>query len=388
MIPLSYNFRSILRRRFTAGATAAGLGLVVFVFAAVLMLAEGVQKTLKSSGSPDNAILLRKGSTSELTSFLPREAAKVFAAEPSIAQGAGGKAVASPELFVIFQLSRKDNGGPANVGFRGLTPDGWALLRSQSVRIADGRLPQWGTSEVMVGRAIRGRYAGADLGQQIQIARRGWTVVGIFDAGASSLESEVWTDAEQLMDAARRQGYSTMTARLRAPSDLGQLQAVTDVDKRYDLEAKREDLFYEEASGALSRFINALGLVVAVFFSFGATLGAMITMYAQVASRVREVGTLRALGFRRTAVLFSFLIESILLALIGAVIGAICASLLSNVSFSTMNFATFTEVKFRFHFSAGIGISAAIFALVMGLIGGLLPALRAARLPIAEATKG
>lgn len=388
MIPLSYSVRSILRRRVTAAATAFGLGLVVFVFASVLMLAEGVKQTLKSAGSPANVILLRKGSTSELTSFLPREAAKVFAAEPSIAQGPGGKAIASPELFVIFQLTRKGDGGPANVAFRGLTADGWQLLRSESVRIADGRLPQWGTSEVMIGRGIRGRYVGAELGQQIQIARRGWTVVGIFDAGGSALESEVWTDAEQLMAAARRPSFSTMTARLRSPAELGQLQAVADVDRRYNLEAKREDIFYEEASGALSRFIFALGTVVAVFFAFGATLGAMITMYAQVASRIREIGTLRALGFRRTAVLTSFLVESVLLALAGAVIGAAGASLLSNVSFSTINFASFTEIKFRFHFSPAIGVRAAVFAMFMGLLGGLAPALRAARLPIAEATKG
>jgi ABC-type antimicrobial peptide transport system permease subunit len=388
LIPFSYNVRSILRRRFTAAATAAGLGLVVFVFAAVLMLARGVEDTLKSAGSPQNAIILRKGSTSELTSIMPREAAKVFMAEPSIAAGPGGKPIASPEVFVIFQLTRKGDSGPANVAFRGLTPDGWTLLRAESTKVVEGRLPQWGTSEVMIGRGVRGRYNGADLGQQINIARRLWTVVGVFDAGGSALESEIWTDADQLMDAARRTGFSTLTARLRSQGELGQLQAVADADRRYNLEAKREDLFYEEASGALSRFISALGTVVAIFFAFGATLGAMITMYAQVSSRVREVGTLRALGFRRTAVLFSFLVESTLLALLGAVIGAAGASLLSNVSFSTINFASFTEIKFRFQFSADVGVRAAVFALFMGLLGGLLPALRAARLQIAEATKG
>jgi putative ABC transport system permease protein len=351
------------------------------------MLARGVQETLKSSGSPANAILIRKGSTAELTSAVPREAAKVFAAEPTVATQ-GGKAMASPELVVIFQLTRAGEPSPANVSFRGLTPDGWQLLRSQSAKIVDGRAPQWGTSEVMIGRAIRGLYQGAELGQQIRIARRGWTVVGIYDAGGSSLESEVWADADQLMDAARRPGFSTMTVKLRSPSDLAQLQAVVDADRRYNLEAKREDIFYEEASGALSRFIRALGFVVAIFFAFGATLGAMITMYAQVASRVREVGTLRALGFRRSAVLLGFLVESTILALLGAVVGAVCASLLSRLSFSTMNFASFTEIKFRFHFSSDVGTRAAIFALIMGLLGGLFPALRAARLPIVEATKG
>jgi len=385
MIPLAYNVRSILRRRFSA--TATGLGLVVFVFAAVMMMGQGVSTTLKSSGSPGNAILFRKGSTSELTSFLSRDAAKVLAADRAVAVE-GGKPVASPELFVIFQLPRATGEGVANVAFRGITMDGWQLLRSGSVKPGEGRLPRAGTSEVMIGRSVRGRYKGADLGQQIHIARRGWTVVGLFDAGGSAFESEIWTDADQLMDAARRPGYSTMTVRLRSAADLGPLQTAADADRRFNLEAKREDVFYEEAAGPAARFVTALGTLIAVFFAIGATLGAMITMYAQVANRVREVGTLRALGFGRRAVLGSFLVESLLLSLIGAGVGALAAAALSNVSFSMTNFSSFTEIKFRLRFSSEIGIRAAIFAIAMGLLGGLAPAIRAARLQIAEAVKG
>jgi putative ABC transport system permease protein len=387
VIPLSYNVRSILRRRFSAVATAAGLGLVVFVFAAVLMLARGVEETLKATGSPRNAILLRKGSTTELTSFLPREAAKVFAADPAVAVE-GGKAVASPELFVIFQLQRADGNGTANVGFRGVTPDGLRLLRSETIHVTDGRLPQPATSEVMIGRGVRGRYKGAALGQSIHIARRDWQVVGVFDAEGSGFESEVWGDADQIADAAHRIGYSQLTVRLKSPSELSALRATVDADPRYNLEAKREDRYYEEASGPLATFVRALGTVIAVFFAFGATLGAMITMYAQVASRVREVGTLRALGFRRRAVLGSFLIESVILALIGAVAGCAFASMLGAVSFSTMNFSSFTEIKFRFHFAPAVALWSTVFAVAMGLLGGALPATRAARLAIAEATKG
>ena len=387
MIPLSYNLRSIFRRRFSAVATAGGLGLVVFVFAAVLMLSKGVEETLRSTGARDNAIFLRKGSTSELTSFIPRDAAKVFAADNAVAQE-GGRAIASPELFVIFQLPRSDGNATANVGLRGVTKDGWELLRSKTVHLVEGRPPQWATSEVMIGRATVGRYTGARLGQSISIARRQWQVVGVFEAGGSGFESEIWADADQIADAARRTGYSTMTVKLKAASDLDGLQKTVDADPRYSLEAKREDKFYEESSGQLAAFIRVLGTVIAVFFSLGATLGAMITMYAQVASRVREVGTLRALGFRRRAVLGSFLIESLILALLGAVAGCAFASLLGVTSFTTTNFSSFTEIKFRFHFAPDIALKATFFALVMGLLGGLLPAVRAARLSIAEATKG
>jgi len=387
VIPFSYNVRSILRRRFSASATAFGLGLVVFVFAAVLMMARGVEETLKATGSRENAILLRKGSTTELTSFLPREAAKTFLADPAVAVESG-RPVGSPELFMIFQLPRSDGNGTANVAFRGLTRDGWDLVRSRAVRIVAGRLPQWATSEVMVGRNARGRYKGAEVGQSISIARRQWQVVGAFDAGGSGFDSELWADADQIADAGRRTGYSSLTVRLKSPSEMSGLAATVDADPRWNLEAKREDRYYEAASGPMATFVRIIGIFIAVFFSFGATLGAMITMHAQVASRVREVGTLRAIGFRRRSVLGSFLIESVILALIGAAGGCLLATLLGVVSFTTTNFGSFTEIKFSFHFAPDIAVKATIFAVVMGLLGGVLPAARAARLAIADATKG
>ena len=387
MIPLSYSVRSIFRRRFSALATAGGLGLVVFVFAAVLMLASGVEETLRATGSRENAMILRKGATSELTSFMPRDAASGVAADRTVATDQG-KQVASPELFVVFQLTRSDGTQSANVGFRGVSKDGWDLLRSKTVKLIDGRAPQWGTSEVMLGRATRGRYQGAQVGQSISIARRQWQVVGVFEASGSGFESEIWGDVDQIADAAHRIGYSTMTVRLKSPSEMGTLKTTIDGDPRWNLEAKREDIFFEEASGQLAAFIRGLGTVIAVFFAFGAVLGAMVTMYAQVASRVREIGTLRALGFGRGSVLFSFLVESLMLAVLGAVAGCIFAALLGSLSFTTTNFSSFTEIKFRFHFAPGVAISATIFAILMGFFGGLLPAIRAARMPIAEATKG
>ena len=387
MIPLSYSFRSIFRRKFTAFATAFGLGLVVFVFAAVLMVAGGVQKTLKATGSPKNAILLRKGSTSELVSGLSREAAKMFAADANIAQE-GGKAVVSPELFVIQQLDKSDKSGPANVAFRGYTQDGFDLLRKETIKLVAGRLPQMGTSEVMIGTGARGRYLGAELGQSIHKARRDWAVVGVFTSGGSASESEVWGDVDQLGQAMNRPGYSSMTVRLRSPSDLAQLKAVVDAEPRFSLEAKREDVYFEENSGALASFITALGSVVAVFFALGATVGAMITMFTQVATRLREIGTLRALGFQRRWVLVAFVVESLILSLSGAVVGCVLAALLGNFSFTTTNFGTFTETKFQLAFSAQVAVTASLFAVAMGLLGGLLPAIQAARRPIAEASKG
>ena len=387
MIPLSYNFRSIFRRRVTAIATALGLGLVVFVFAAVLMVGNGIIHTLKGGGSPDHAILLRKGATSELTSFVSRDAAKAFAADPTVAQE-GGKPVASPELFVIEQLKRIDGGGPANVGFRGFTLDGYNLLRKSEIKIVEGRLPQPGSSEVMLGRGTVGRYVGASLGQTINKARRKWPVVGVFEADGASYESEIWGDADQIAQAMNRSPYSSMTVKLRSRSDLGQLKAVVDADPRYNLEAKREDIYYEENGAQLANFIFTLGSVIAAFFAFGATLGAMITMYAQVAARVREIGTLRALGFRRHSVLVSFLIESLILSFAGAIAGCLFATLLGRASFTTVNFGNFTETKFQLYFTSSVAWSSSIFAVAMGLVGGILPAIRAARLPIAEATKG
>lgn len=387
MIPLSYSVRSILRRRFSALAAAGGLGLVVFVFAAVLMLAAGVEETLRSTGSRGNAIVLRKGSTSELTSFMPREAARAVAADPAVFVE-GGRQVASPELFVIFQLTRADGTESANVGFRGVSQDGWELLRSKDVRLVEGRAPQWGTSEVVLGRATNGRYHGARLGETISIARRQWQVVGVFEANGSGFESEIWGDVEQIASAAHRVGYSSMTVRLKDRSEMDALRASLDTDPRWNLEAKRQDVFYEEAAGPLATFIRVLGSVIAFFFAFGAMLGAMITLYAQVASRVREIGTLRALGFGRGAVLFSFLVESLILALLGGVAGCALAALLANVGFTTTNFSSFTEIHFRFHFNLKAAVTATCFAAAMGLLGGLLPAVRAARLQIAEATKG
>ena len=387
MIPLSYNVRSILRRRFSATATAFGLGLVVFVFAAVLMMARGVEETLRATGSRQNAILLRKGSTTELTSFLPREAAKTFLADPAVAIQ-GGRPVGSPELFMIFQLSRSNGTGTANVAFRGITKDGWELLRSRSVRLFAGRVPQWVTSGLVVGRSARARYTGAEVGQSISIARRQWRVVGAFDAGGTGFDSEIWADVDQIADAGRRIGYSSLTVQLNNASDIKALAATVDADPRWNLEAKREDLYYEAASGPMATFVKIIGIFIAVFFSFGATLGAMITMHAQVASRVREVGTLRALGFKRRSVLGSFLLESLILALIGAAGGCVLAALLGAASFTTTNFGSFTEVKFNFHFAPDIAVKATLFAIAMGLLGGVLPAARAARLAIAEATKG
>jgi ABC-type lipoprotein release transport system permease subunit len=387
MIPLAYSVRSILRRRVTAAATALGLGLVVFVFATALMLVGGVRKTLKSTGSPQNAILLRKGSTSELTSYVSKEAAKTFSSDPTVALE-GGKPVASPELYVIQQVERADHSGPANVAFRGFTQGGYDQLRKGSLTLVAGRMPQMGTSEVMVGVAARGRYVGAELGQSIKKARRDWPVVGVFSAGGSASESEVWGDADQIAQAMNRIGYSSLTVRLRDQSDLTQLKALVDANPAYNLEAKREDTYYEENAGQLAAFLLVLGVFIAVIFSIGATLGAAITMYTQVAGRMREIGTLRALGFRRRSVLFSFLVESTILALAGALLGCLMAAAIGTLTFTTTNFGNFTETTFRLAFSGQVARSATLFAVAMGLVGGIFPALRAARLPIVEATKG
>ena len=384
-IPLSYIARNLWSRRLTTTLTAGGLALVVFVFATVLMMDEGLKRTLVTTGELDNAVIIRKGAETEIQSGIARDQAGIIEMHPAVAIGAQGRRMVSKETVVLISLLRQGDNKPSNVVIRGTSDMGFQL-RPQ-VRIKAGRLFRPGTAEVIVGGNIAARFSQTGIGQRLRFAQREWTVVGVFDAGGSGFDSEVWGDADQLMQAFRRNAYSAMVVRLADASRFESFRAEVGEDPRLAQEMKPEQMFYSDQSRALSKFINVLGLTLSVIFSIGAMIGAMITMYASVASRVGEIGTLRALGFRRGAVLWAFLAEALLLGAVGGAAGLALASLMQLASFSTVNFQTFADLSFRFILTPGIAVQTLLFAVIMGFVGGFLPAFRAARLNIVDALR-
>ena len=384
-IPLSYVARNLWTRRLTTALTAGGLALVVFVFATVLMLDAGLKQTLVGTGEYDNVIAIRKGAETEIQSGVSRLQANVIEMHPAIAAGPDSRPLVSKETIVLISLKKTGAQKPSNVIIRGVSETGLAL-RPQ-VRLAAGRLFSPGAAEIIVGGAIARGFENTRIGDQLHFAQRDWTVVGTFDAGASGFDSEIWGDVDQLMQAFRRTAFSSVVMRLAASDRFDQLRADTDTDPRLTSEMKRESVFYSDQSRALSTFINVLGLTLTTVFSIGAMLGAMITMYAAVSNRVNEIGTLRALGFRRANVLAAFLAEALLLGLAGGLAGLGGAALMQFASFSTTNFQTFADLSFRFVLTPGIAVKTLAFSLVMGLVGGFLPALRAARLEIVDSLR-
>ncbi|HKA33284.1 MAG TPA: ABC transporter permease [Candidatus Binatia bacterium] len=384
-IPVRYIFRSFGARRLTAAMTVLGIALVVFVFAAVLMMANGIRRTLRATGSEENVLVLRKAANSETLSVLDRDVATLVTGMPEVARSEAGAPLSSREAVVIINME-KLAGGMSNVTVRGVEPPAFEL-RPQ-VRLVDGRQFRWGAREIIVGRSIAQRFANAGIGSRIKFAGGSWNVVGVLDSGGSGFDSEIWGDSNQIMDAFRRSSYSTLTLKLRDPEAFAAFVAAWKADNRllrYD--AKIEKKFFEEQSEMMATFIRILGLFITVIFSIGATIGAMITMYGAVANRTTEIGTLRALGFQRRSILVAFLGEALLLALSGAIVGVALASLLQLVTISTLNFTSFSELAFSFSLSTPIAVSSFAFALAMGLLGGFLPAFRAARLDIVGALR-
>ncbi|MGB5872112.1 MAG: ABC transporter permease [Bacteroidota bacterium] len=385
-IPLSYSWRSIWQRRMTTILTLGGIALVVFVFAAVLMLANGLEETLVETGSEANVLVLRRSATTELVSQINRNSANIMKTHPEVSQLPDGKPLASTELNVIINLTRQGSIDMGNVSVRGISPEGMQLR--PHLTLASGRMFMFGTHEIIVGKAIAEKFQGVELGRQLKFGDAQWTVVGLFDAGGTAFESEIWGDVEQLMPAFGRPVFSVVLLQLRDPGDFESVKSRIESDPRTQSSiVKREIDYYRETSQAMSTFIKVLGLIVTIIFSVGATIGAMITMYAAVSNRTIEIGTLRALGFRRRSILGAFLIESIVLALIGGAAGIALASLTSLIRISTINFSTFSELAFGFVLSPGIVVASLIFAIIMGILGGFLPAARAARMQIVSALR-
>lgn len=384
-VPFSYVFRNLWTRKLTTALTAGGMALVAFVFAAVLMLDAGLKQTMVGTGSFDNVIFIRKGAETEIQSGVSRDQASLLESLPQIARDVDGRAMVSKESVVLISLTKRGQDKGSNIVTRGL-PSMGLTLRPQ-VKIISGRMFRPGSSEIVVGRSIFEDFEGVAIGQSLRFAQRDWLVVGMFDGGKSAFDSEVWGDSEQLMQAFRRGGYSSAIGHLADSNSFDALTANVEGDIRLTVEGKRERIFYEDQSRALSTFISILGTVLSVIFSLGAMIGAAITMYSAVAMRTAEIGTLRALGFRRPSILAAFLLEALLLSLVGGIGGLVFASFLQVITISTLNFQSFSQLAFGFTLTPGIVLQTLLFSLLMGFVGGFLPAMEASRLKIVDALR-
>jgi len=384
-IPFSYSFRNLWTRRLTTVLTASGMALVVFVFAATLMLATGLRKTLIETGSPDNVIVIRKASQSEVQSGVDRDQAAVVETQPEIAVGTNGMQLLAKEMVVLISLPKRGTDKPSNVVIRGISQASLSL-RPQ-VRLIEGRMPRPGSSEVIAGQSVAKRFTGGGIGETLRFGMRDWTVVGTFDAGTTAFSSEIWGDADQLMQAFRRPVYSSVLFRLRDTTELLKVKERLETDPRLTVEAKRETQYYSDQSEMMATFLGIMGMTLTIIFSLGAVIGAMITMYAAVANRTAEIGTLRALGFRRRSIMTVFLVESLLLGLVGGVMGLFFSSFLQFFTVSTVNWQTFSELAFSFTLTPDIATRSLVFSLIMGFVGGVLPAFRASRMNIVEALR-
>lgn len=387
-IPLKYTLRNFQSRRLTTGITVIGIALVVFVFTAVLMLAAGIRKTLVATGSTENVIVARKAANGEISSIIMNDTYNIIMSIPQVAKTADNRPMATGDVVVIINLTKiGTSGGISNVTVRGVSQPAFQLR--PHVKVVEGRMFNWGAREVIVGSSISRRFEGVQIGNTIKFAGDAWTVVGKYEAGGTGFDSEIWGDVTQLQDAFNRPGsFSTVTFRMAGSDQIDAINKSFAGDNRLQqFEAKTERRFFEEQSEFMAIFISALGIFITVFFSVGAVIGAMITMYAAVANRTVEIGTLRALGFRRRSVLAAFMAESIIISLTGAAVGLFLASFLQFLTVSTLNFASFSELEFSFALTPDTITSALIFAVLMGLVGGFLPAVRAARLNIVNALR-
>ncbi|MCK9391760.1 MAG: ABC transporter permease [Syntrophales bacterium] len=387
-VPLSYSIRNLWQRRLTTILTVSGMALVVFVFAAILMMAEGLQKTLVDTGSYDNVVVFRKGSTSEVMSSIERKQASIVEMLPQVAIDHNGRRLLAKEVVVLISLQKQGDekaSAHSNVVVRGVEENS-IPLRPQ-VKMVSGRMFRMGSSEIIVGNSIAKGFKGVGLQGTLNWGMRTWTVVGVFDAGNTGFSSEIWGDVDQVMQAFRRPVYSSVIFKLQNPAEFPASKGAIETDPRLTLEAKRETRYYLDQSEMMAKFLRILGLSLTIIFSIGAIIGAMITMYSAVANRIGEIGTMRALGFHRRNILAAFLAESLLLGFIGGSVGLFFASFMQFITVSTVNFQTFSELAFKFTLTGPIILQAMSFSLVMGLIGGLLPAFRASRMNIVEALR-
>ena len=383
-LPLKYNIRNLTVRKGTTLATASSVGLTVAVFLMVMALARGIDMTLESSGEPLNLIVLRNGSTAELSSNVSRENLDTIKFLDGVARE-GDQPLAAPELVTLIYRARKGQTQGSNVTIRGVAPAS-TTLRS-GFRMLEGRMFQPGLAEAVVSRRIAERFQAFDVGDKFRVQGTDFAVVGLFEAGGKAFESEVWVDVTTLGNATNRDAYSSVLLRAADAEALSALSKRISDDQRLQLKAVAERTWYEDQQGVTSGLIKGLGVFIAIIMAIGAGFAGMNTMYAAVANRTREIGTLRVLGFSRTSILFSFVLESVAIALVGVAFGVLLALPLNFVSTGTSNFQTFSEIAFNFRVTPGLVLAALIFGVGVGLFGSLLPSLRASRFKIVDALR-
>ena len=385
-IPFSYSLRNLWMRRLTTILTVSGMAMVVFVFAAVLMLVEGFEKTLVSTGSYDNIMVIRKGTGSEVQSYVYKNDANIIESFPEIATGTDGRKFLAREAVILFNLTKRQSGKPANVIFRGITDE--SLKIRPQVKITSGRPPRFGTTEIMIGSNLANGFEGCDVDGELRFSKHRWKIVGIFDAGNTGFGSEIWGDVYQVLPAFSRTIFSSLTFKLQDGETFAAVRDRIETDPRMTVTAKREVDYYQEQSESTAKFMRVLGLTITMIFSLGAIIGAMITMYAAVSTRTSEIGTLRALGFQRRNILIAYLMEALLLGFIGGCVGLFLASFLKDLTVTNMlSMQTFSELAFKFTLSPAIAFKSMLFAITMGFLGGVLPASRAARMKIVDALR-
>jgi putative ABC transport system permease protein len=384
--------RTIPQRRGASLATVAGIAGVVAVLIAVLSIGEGFRKTLRDAGSPDNALVMRAGSDSEMMSVMIGDAVEIVAQAPGIARGSTGDGepavpLSSAELFVVVDVPKATTGTPANVPLRGVQPAAFATR--PGLKIVEGRKFEWGKNEVLVGVGAQKQFRGLNVGSKVKWGENVWEVVGAFAANGTVWESEIWTDARVLQPAYRRgNSFQTVMAKLESPAAFDTFKDALTKDPRLDVQVQRESEYFANQGRTLHAVVRNLGFVLAVLMGIGAVFGALNTMYSAVSARTREVATLRALGFGRMAVVVSVLAESMVLALAGALAGAGFAwAFFDGYRTTTLNWDTFSQVTFAFDVTPALMVQGIAFAMVLGLVGGLFPAIRAARLPVTAALR-
>ncbi|HKW74932.1 MAG TPA: ABC transporter permease [Terriglobales bacterium] len=386
-IPVVYNVRSVRQRWTSAVVAVLGIAGTVGVFVAMLSLAHGFKATLVSSGSADNAMVRRAGSTSEMDSSITLDQVKVLEDEPGVARGPNGPLVTS-ETVVIAPFPLRSTGTDANVQIRGVSNK--TLEVRKKVKIVEGRFFEPGVAELIVGSNAVNTYSGLTLGSSVHFGGGTWRVVGIFDAGGSAFDSEVWCDARVLNQIYHRPDnvFQSVTLHLTSPAALQQFKDAVTSDPRLTVDVSREVEYYDKQSRALTVLITTLGGIVAFIMGIGAVFGALNTMYSAVAERSREIATLRAIGFGASSVVFSFVLEALLISFAGGLLGCIAVLPLNGLTTGAMNWQTFSHLAFAFKITTPLLIQGVIFALIMGIVGGLPPALRAARRPVAPALRG
>jgi len=384
-IPIIYNLRSLRQRPVSTLTTALGMALVVAVFVSMNALANGFRAALVSTGSADNVMLLRKGANAEMNSGVSRQTASIVAGFPFVARDDANQPLISAETFVVVPLSRVGGAGMANVVVRGVSPQ--AFVVRKGVEIVEGRQFRSGAREVVVGVAYAKRFPNSEVGQVVRFAEEDWTIVGHFAADGSSFESEIWGENEQFMPVFRGEIFQSVTFRMKDPAAFDGLKETLEADARLQVDAFRERDFYANQSEMLARILTFIALFVASIMGVGAIFGAVNTMYAAVASRAPEIGVLLTLGFRPRSVMSSFLLEAVLIASLGGALGCLMALPINGLVTSTTNWSSFSEVAFAFQVTPALLLNGMIFAVVMGIFGGLLPARHAAKQQVVDALR-